>query len=125
CMHRRPQSAMQSSSCLGFLIEHDLSENRSNPRLRRGRALRIMLSPPESIGAVPMASDTMASIVAFQQPKRARRSAQRTRTQRKRKAKAAAAPETEVVAAPEAEAAAFEAESTFSEALIPAGFSGA
>jgi len=73
-----------------------------------------------------MASDTMASIVAFQQPKRARRSAQRTRTQRKRKAKAAAAPEAEAVASPEVGAAAsFDAESTFSEALIPAGFSGA
>ncbi len=74
-----------------------------------------------------MANDTMASIVAFQQPKRARRSAQRTRTQRKRKTKDAAAPEAEAVASsPDVEAApSLDAESTFSETLIPAGYSAA
>jgi hypothetical protein len=68
----------------------------------------------------------MASIVAFQQPKRARRSAQRTRAQRKRKTKAAIAAEAETAPSPDVEAApSLDAESTFSETLIPAGFSAA
>ncbi len=70
-----------------------------------------------------MANDTMASIVAFQQPKRARRSAPRTRTPRKRKAKVAAAVP-EAAPAPELEAPASpDAESAFAETLIPAEFS--
>ena len=63
-----------------------------------------------------MAGDTMASIVAFQQPKRPKRSAQRTRSQRKRKGKAAGAPETEAALPADVEAAS-------SETLIPAEFS--
>jgi hypothetical protein len=73
-----------------------------------------------------MANDTMASIVAFQQPKRARRSAQRTRPRRKRKSKAAVPPEVEAAPSPDIETAPpLDAESTFSEVLIPAGFSAA
>jgi hypothetical protein len=81
---------------------------------------RVCTTPPrlatKPIGAVPMAGDTMASIVAFQQPKRAKRSAQRTRSQRKRRGKVAAAPETEAAPSPDVEAAS-------SETLIPAEFS--
>ncbi len=63
-----------------------------------------------------MASDTLASIVAFQQPRRAKRSAQRTRTQRKRQKAKAPAP-------PDAEAPSSDALIADSEALIPEGFS--
>ena len=63
-----------------------------------------------------MASDTIASIVAFQQPKRARRSAQRTRKQSKRQRAKAPAP-------PDAEAPPSDALIAESESLIPEGFS--
>ncbi len=65
-----------------------------------------------------MASDSLASIVAFQQPKRAKRSAQRARTQRKRQKAKADAP-------PEAEAPSSDALIPDSEPLIPEGFSSA
>lgn len=55
-----------------------------------------------------MASDTVASIVAFQQPKKARRNGQRTRAQRKRQ-------KTEPASSPETEPAS-------TEGLIPAEF---
>jgi hypothetical protein len=65
-----------------------------------------------------MASDTLASIVAFQQPKRAKRSSQRTRTQRKRQKARAPAP-------PDNEAQSSDALIPDSESLIPEGFSSA
>ena len=73
-----------------------------------------------------MANETMASIVAFQQPKKARRSPQRTRSPRKRKTKAAAAPEAEAVRSPSPDtelAPSGDAEAAFAETLIPAEFS--
>ncbi len=73
-----------------------------------------------------MANDTTASIVAFQQPKRARRGAPRTRTQRKRKARTTAAAEADAALSPAIDSApSSDAESAFSETLIPAGFSAA
>lgn len=65
-----------------------------------------------------MASDTIASIVAFQQPKRAKSSAQRTRAQKQRKRQRAKAS-----APPEAEAPSSDALIQDSESLIPDGFS--
>jgi hypothetical protein len=65
-----------------------------------------------------MASDTIASIVAFQQPKRAARSAQRARKQRKRQKAKALTP-------PDAEAPSSDTLIAESESLIPEGFSSA